>query len=170
MLQRPESHEYAPFFADYISTVPNEEIFTFLQRQGEEIAALFAQVTEEQSSHRYAEGKWSLKEVLGHITDTERVMSYRLMRIARGDTTPLPGFDQDVLIENGSLSEFKLTTLLAEFQAVRQASICLLYTIPASAWLRTGNVSGRDVTARSLAYIIAGHSQHHLHIVKERYI
>ncbi|MEW9699194.1 DinB family protein [Paenibacillus sp. SI8] len=170
MPKRPESHEYAPYFSTYIDVVPNEDYSPFLRNQLTAITALFTGLTEDQGEGRYAPGKWSLKEVLGHMTDTERVMSYRMMRIARGDTTILPGFDQDVLIENGNFEQFSLQTLLADFAAVRQATFSLLATIPESAWLRSGNVSGRDVTARSLAYIIAGHAQHHLNIIQDKYL
>ncbi|MBD0380777.1 DinB family protein [Paenibacillus sedimenti] len=170
MLQRPDRNEYAPYFSTYIDAVPDEDYDQFLRNQLDEVKDLFSQLSEEKGEGRYAPGKWSLKEVLGHMTDTERVMSYRMMRIARGDFTKLPGFDQDILIANGSFSEFTLKALLEDFVAVRKATFTLLGTIPDSAWERTGNVSERDVTARSLAYIIAGHAQHHLNVIQQRYL
>jgi hypothetical protein len=167
---RPDKQEYASYFSTYIDLVPDEGYDQFLRDQLTELTALFAQVSEEQGEGRYAPGKWSLKEVLGHMADTERVMSYRMMRIARGDSTKLPGFDQDVLIENGHFGEFSLQALLEDFVAVRHATFTLLATIAETAWLRSGNVSDKDVTVRSLAYIIAGHTQHHLNIIRHKYL
>ncbi|MFD0695064.1 DinB family protein [Paenibacillus sp. GCM10027628] len=170
MLQKPESHEYISYFSTYIDTVPEGDYDQFLHNQLHVITSLFTQLSEEQGEHRYAAGKWSLKEVLGHMTDTERVMSYRMLRIARGDTTNLPGFDQDLFMANGSFSELTLASLLADFIAVRQATFTLLTTISEAAWLRKGSTSNHEITARSLAYIIAGHAQHHLNVIQQRYL
>lgn len=168
MLKRPEKEEYAQYYEAYVSKVPDGDYAAFLQSQLEEITALFAKFDDEKGLYRYAPGKWSLKEVLGHITDTERVMSYRMLRIARGDTTQLPGFDQDVFIANTSFDEMPIADLLQDFQAVRQSTFTLLKTITDSAWTRLGNASTYDITARALAYVIAGHAQHHLAVVQER--
>lgn len=170
MLKRPGKDEYAPYYETYISKVPDEDYEVFLKRQLDEIQAVFGNFNDEKGLYRYAEGKWSLKEVLGHITDTERVMSYRMLRIARGDSTVLPGFDQDVFIANTSFDEVSIEVLLQDFKAVRQATLTLLQTIADSAWLREGNVSTFDITARGLAYVIAGHAEHHVSIVQERYL
>lgn len=170
MLKRPEKEEYAPYYETYINKVPDGDYVSFLQSQLEEITALYTKFDEEKGLHRYAPGKWSLKEVLGHITDTERVMSYRMLRIARGDTTKLPGFDQDVFIANTSFDEVSIEDLLHDFQAVRQSTFTLLQTIADSAWSRAGNASTYDITARALAYVIAGHAQHHISVVQERYV
>ncbi|MDD9267469.1 DinB family protein [Paenibacillus sp. GCM10023248] len=170
MLKRPEASEYNSYYEMYISKVPDGDYETFLRRQLEEITGFFSGLTEEQGLARYAPGKWSLKELLGHMTDTERVMSYRMLRVARGDTTKLPGFDQDIFIENGSFDHVPLADLIADFQAVRQATFTLLTTIGVSAWPRVGNASTYDITARALAYVIAGHAEHHLGIARERYV
>lgn len=169
MLKRPESNEYAPHFETYISKVPNGDYEAFLRNQLEQISSHFSQLTDEQGLARYAPGKWSLKEVLGHMTDTERIMSYRMLRIARGDTTPLPGFDEVTFVENGSFDQVSLTDLIADFQAVRQATFTLLTTIDESAWPRAGSASTFDITARALAYVLAGHAEHHLSVIRERY-
>ncbi|MDU0199795.1 DinB family protein [Paenibacillus sp. MAH-36] len=170
MLKRPGKDEYAPYYEQYISKVTDEEYEVFLDRQRDEILALFGDIDEEKARYRYAPGKWSLKEVLGHITDTERVMSYRMLRISRGDSTLLPGFDQDVFVANTSFDELSIEDLLNDFKAVRQATLTLRRTIADSAWSRQANVSTFDITARGLAYVIAGHAEHHLTIVKERYL
>ncbi|UKS30770.1 DinB family protein [Paenibacillus sp. HWE-109] len=170
MLKRPNHEEYSPYFEGYISQVPEGDYQAFLQSQLDEIVAIYAQMTDEQALLRYAPGKWSLKELLGHITDTERVMSYRMLRIARGDTTNLPGFDQDVFIANAAFDDIAVADLLRDFQAVRQATFTLLTTIQEAAWPRLGVSNSSAMSARALAYIVAGHAQHHLNVIQARYI
>ncbi|GFZ95408.1 hypothetical protein GCM10008018_47240 [Paenibacillus marchantiophytorum] len=170
MLQRPNHEEYSPYFEGYISQVPEGDYQAFLQSQLDEIIGIYAQMTDEQALLRYAPGKWSLKELLGHITDTERVMSYRMLRIARGDTTNLPGFDQDVFIANAAFDDIAVADLLRDFQAVRQATFTLLTTIQEAAWPRLGVSNSTAMSARALAYIVAGHAQHHLNVIQARYI
>ena len=143
---------------------------SILNSQEKALVSLFSQLNEEQALSRYAPGKWSLKEVLAHITDTERIMSYRLLRIARGDTTDLPGFDQDIFIANTSFDEVALTDLVKDFQAVRQATLTLLPTISEAAWTRLGTANTFAISARALAYVIAGHAQHHLNVVEQKYL
>ncbi|BBH18871.1 hypothetical protein Back11_02160 [Paenibacillus baekrokdamisoli] len=168
MLQRPKQNEYDPYFLTYIDIVPDGDILHFLQLQQNQVNALFGKLSQEQGELRYKPGKWRLKEVLGHISDSERVMSYWMISIARGDKTKLLGYDQDVFINKGSFGKCSLKELLADFQAVRQATFSLLTTIAETAWLRAGNVVNKDVTARALLYIIAGHTEHHLNVIKIR--
>ena len=123
----------------------------------------------ERAEYRYAEGKWSVKEALGHIIDTERIMSYRALRVGRNDATDLPGFEQDPFVEFGGFRGRTLADLLAEFRAVRVATLCLLRGMPGEAWARTGRADGKAVTARALAWIIAGHERYHAGIYRERY-
>lgn len=170
MLQRPSSEEYSPYLAGYISQVPEGDYATFLRSQLDVVVTLVSQISDEQGVSRYAPGKWSLKEVLGHMTDTERIMSYRMLRIARGDTTNLPGFDQDLFITNTSFDELSIEDLLNDFQAVRQATLSLLKTISESAWSRKGNASNHVISARALAYVIAGHANHHLGVIQDKYV
>ncbi|NQX65070.1 DinB family protein [Paenibacillus alba] len=170
MLQRPDQEEYNSYFETYISQVPEGDYHSFLQNQLDTIIALFAEMSEEKALLRYAPDKWSLKELLIHITDTERIMSYRMLRIARGDTTSLPGFDQDIFIANTNFDVLSIRDLLQDFQAVRQATFTLLTTIAESAWERRGVSSDHPISARALAYIIAGHAQHHLNVVHTRYL
>ncbi|MBT2288510.1 DinB family protein [Paenibacillus albidus] len=166
MLQRPEHNEYDPYFSIYINYIPYGDIILFLQQQRNQINALFTELSEEQGKLRYAPGKWNSKEVLGHITDSERVMSYWMLSVARGDTTNLPGYDQDMFVNNRSFGDCTLAELITDFQAVRQATLSLLTTIRESDWLRAGMVVNKDVTARTLLYIIAGHTEHHLNLIK----
>ncbi|KRF12045.1 DinB family protein [Paenibacillus sp. Soil787] len=169
MLQRPGCEEYSPFFTGYICQVPEGDYLSFLHGQLDAVDALFSPITDEQGLYRYEPGKWSLKEILGHMTDTERIMSYRMLRIARGDTTNLPGFDQDVYITNASFDELSMEDLLKDFQAVRQATFSLLQTISEAAWSRKGIANNNEISARAIAYVIAGHAQHHLGVIQQKY-
>ncbi|UJF31297.1 DinB family protein [Paenibacillus hexagrammi] len=171
MLNRPDSTEYYPYVSGYIHLVPDGDYISYLAKQLEELNALFAEVSEEQGSYAYAPGKWSIKEIIGHITDTERVMSYRLLRIARGDSDiSLPGFDQDSFIQSAAFSELTLETLLADFRAVRKATLTLLTTITDQAWLRKGLVNDNEISARAIAYTLAGHAQHHMNVLRDKYL
>ncbi|KRE69417.1 DinB family protein [Paenibacillus sp. Soil750] len=170
MLQRPSHDEYSSYYTGYIGLVPEGDYVSILNSQEKALVSLFSQLTEEQALSRYAPGKWSLKEVLAHITDTERIMSYRLLRIARGDTTDLPGFDQDIFIANTSFDDVALTDLVKDFQAVRQATLALMPTITETAWTRLGTANTFAISARAIAYVIAGHAQHHLNIVEQKYL
>ncbi|KQX46512.1 MULTISPECIES: DinB family protein [unclassified Paenibacillus] len=169
MLQRPGSEEYSPFFTGYISQVPEGDYLSFLHSQVDAVIALFSPINDEQGLYRYEPGKWSLKEVLGHMTDTERILSYRMLRIARGDTTNLPGFDQDLFVTHTSFDELSMEDLLNDFQAVRHATFTLLKTITEAAWSRKGIANNNEISARALAYVIAGHAQHHLSVVQQKY-
>ncbi|MCY9666571.1 DinB family protein [Paenibacillus alginolyticus] len=169
MLQRPDSEEYSPYFTGYINQVPEGDYLSILHSQLDAIVDLFSPINNEQGLYRYEPGKWSLKEVLGHITDTERIMSYRMLRIARGDTTNLPGFDQDLYITNTSFDELSMEDLLNDFKAVRQATFTLLKTISEAAWLRKGIANNNEISARALAFVIAGHAQHHLGVIQQKY-
>jgi uncharacterized damage-inducible protein DinB len=126
-------------------------------------------LTEEQAAHRYAEGKWSLKQLLGHVTDTERIMAYRLLCISRGDQTPLPGFDENTYVRGAAFDSHVLSDLLAEFTAVRRATMALVRGLSPEQLQRVGTANGGGVSAAGLVYLIAGHARHHLNIVRERY-
>ncbi|RNB87419.1 DinB family protein [Brevibacillus fluminis] len=170
MNQRPAAEDHSAYYGQYIGLVPDGEISEILVDQHEEMTRFLSELTEEQASHRYEEGKWSIKEVIGHIADTERVMCYRLLRIARGDQTALPGFDQDLFMEGISFDAYSVADLLEDYSAVRRATLTLLRGLPAEAWDRKGVVSDNNTTANALAYVIAGHELHHMNIIKERYL
>ena len=168
-LVRPEPGEYPPFYETYVSKVQGGDVLAQLESQRLQTAQLFAASTERDGNFRYAPGKWSIKEVVGHLSDSERIFSYRALRIARGDQTPLPGFEQEDYIKNGNFAEQSLADLVQEYGLVRAATLALLRSFNADAWGRRGIASDKPVTVRALAFIIAGHELHHRELLKERY-
>lgn len=166
---RPQSDEYAPYYETYVSLIPGDDIVTVLEAQRVQMAQLLAARSEREGNFRYAPGKWSVKEVIGHICDAERIFAYRLLRIARGDETPLASFEQNDYIAPGAFGERTLADLAAEFAAVRAATLTLVQSLTAEAWVRRGTASEKTVSARALAYIIAGHEVHHRKILDEKY-
>lgn len=169
MSSRPDATEYAPFYAAYVAGVPEEDVLAALRASGRELAATLASIPESRAGHRYAEGKWSVREVVGHLIDAERIFSYRALRVARGDTTPLPAFDENDYVRTAGSDARMLTALVDELALVRESSLRLFESLPADAWMRRGVASGREVTVRALAYITAGHARHHHRILRERY-
>jgi uncharacterized damage-inducible protein DinB len=169
-IARPDATEHAPYYAKYIEKVPAGDLLAILERQRKETAALLKSIPEAKATNRYAPGKWSIKEVVGHVNDAERVFAYRAMRIARGDATPLASFDQDPYVASGKFDSRPLADLAAEFDAIRRATLALFKSLDADTAARRGTASGNGVSARALAYIIAGHERHHMDIVKERYL
>jgi hypothetical protein len=166
---RPLEDEYSPYFGKYIALLPDEDILYLLETQMRATVALLAEVAEEQAEHRYAAGKWSVKEVVGHLSDTERVMSYRALRIARGDATPLPGFDENAYVAQADFGARTLQELVAELEGIRRATLLLLRGLPEQAWARRGRANDTEVSVRAVAYIIAGHELHHRQILVSRY-
>ncbi|KZE80166.1 hypothetical protein AV654_14360 [Paenibacillus elgii] len=169
MLKRPEQNEYDPYFSRYIELMPEDDILAFLDRQRNRINVFFGHLSEEQGSYRHERGKWGFKEVLGHISDSERVMSYWMLSLARGDTMKLLGYDQDTYVNNGCFGEHTIPELLVDFEAVRQATRTLMTTIAETDWLRAGHVADKAVTARSLLYVMVGHTEHHLHVIQQQF-
>jgi len=149
--------------------VPGGDVIAQLESQRLQTAQFFAASTERDGNFRYAPDKWTIKEVVGHLSDSERVFSYRAMRIARGDQTPLPGFEQNDYVKNGNFAEQSLADLVAEFGFVRASTLALFRSLNAEAWIRRGTASNNPVTVRALAFIIAGHELHHREILKDRY-
>lgn len=170
MLQRPEKNEYPNYYVPYVDLVPEDDLVQLLKENLQKTVSLFNGISEEVGLHRYAPGKWSIKEVLGHITDTERIMSYRLLRVGRGDQTPLAGFNENDYVQAAQTNNLSLKTILEDFKATRNATISLIQNIPAEAWENIGNANGMPITTRAIAYIIAGHQIHHCKIVEERYL
>jgi hypothetical protein len=167
---KPASQEYSPYYAGYVALVPPGDIIATLRDQATATLALLAGLSDHQASHAYAPGKWSVKSVIGHLADAERVFTYRALRFARRDETPLPGYDEKDYAGAAGCDERSLAGLLAEFAAVRQATIALLEGLPADAWSRAGQANGALVTVRALAWIAAGHELHHRRILQERYL
>lgn len=170
MQTRPGPDEYADFYAGYIEHVPDGDILAILQDQRRSIPTFLRGLSPEQADHRYAPGKWSVKEAIGHMTDTERVMGYRALRIARGDRTPLPGYDQDDYVETAGFADRALPALVAEFERVREATSSLFRGLGDATWDLRGTANGQEVSVRGLAYIIAGHAAHHMEIIRTRYL
>lgn len=168
-MKRPEATEYADYYSKYISKVPGEDVVDVLESERRQMLQLFSGRTEQDGSFRYAPEKWTVKEVLGHITDAERVFTYRALRIGRGDKTPLPGFEQEDFVKNGGFAARTLADLAEEFGAVRNASITLFRSFDEEALSRRGVASQKEVTVRGLGFMIAGHQIHHRMILEERY-
>ena len=169
-MSRPEKNEYAEYYETYVSLVEETDVVSALENQLAEIENLFAGIAEEKGAYAYAEGKWSIKELVGHMIDGERIFSYRALRISRSDLTPIEGFEQDGYIENANFNAAKLSDMLEEFALLRRANILLFKNLSAEAWSRTGTASGWEFSVRALAYIIAGHVRHHTNILKTRYL
>jgi uncharacterized damage-inducible protein DinB len=170
MFQRPVKHEYPDYYVPYVDLVPEGDIVQLLNENLQKTVSLFEGLSEEASLKRYAPDKWSIKEVLGHITDTERIMSYRLLRIGRGDETPLAGFNENDYVQAAKTNNLSLSTIIDDFKTVRNATITLIKNTPREAWANKGNANGMEITTRAIAYIIAGHEMHHRKIVEERYL
>ncbi len=168
--KRPEKSEYAVYFEKYVALVPGGDFLQILEDQHSTLQRLLSPLTDEQANFRYAPDKWSIKEVLGHISDAERIFAYRLLRIARGDQTPLASFEQDPYITAGNFGARKLSDLLEEFSSVRQATITLVRSLDAKSWMRRGTASQKEITALALGFIIAGHDRHHRMILEDRYL
>jgi uncharacterized damage-inducible protein DinB len=167
---RPETTEYAEFYAGYVGLVPEDDIIKVLDAQNGELRSLFSQFPEEKGSFAYAEGKWTVKQLLSHIIDSERVFAYRFLRISRGDATPLPGFDQDVFVNGADAHARTLASLIDEFEHQRRSNVLMIAATDEEQLQRAGTASNAAVSARALAWIMAGHVRHHLNILKERYI
>ena len=170
MLKRPESNEYAAFFAVYIDKVPAGDLLDLLEQQLEGTISLVRNLTETELSYRYAPDKWSIKQILGHMADTERILSYRLLRVARGDRTALPGFDEDAFVAGASFDSDSLEDLIVGYSVVRAATLSLLKALKPEAYLRIGIVNNHDISSRALAYVISGHELHHRKVLIERYL
>jgi hypothetical protein len=165
----PDASEYAPYYGRYISLVSGD-ILAALEDQPRETMALLSTLTEAQAQFRYAPDKWSIKEILGHVIDTERIFAYRALRIARNDATPMEGYEQDDYVRNGDFDRCALADLLDEFTCVRRATLSLLQKLTPEAWLRRGIANKNEVSVRALAYIIAGHELHHRKVLEEQYL
>ena len=169
VIARPEAGEYNPYYGRYISLVAGEDILNALEEQRRQTLLLLSGRDEADGDYRYAPGKWTVKEVLGHMCDTERVFAYRALRIARGDQTPMEGFEQDDYVRNGPFAQRPLCDLIEEYIAVRRATLSLLRNLDEAAWMRRGIANKNEVTVRALAYTIAGHELHHRRILEEKY-
>lgn len=170
LTNRPATDEYAPYYHKYVAEVPEGDIVDILRAQRAAAVRLIGGIHERQAAHRYAPGKWTIAELIGHVIDTERVFTYRAVAFARGDRTPLPSMDQDVWAAGSNAGTRSLPSLLEEYQAVRAATIALFGSLGAREFARDGVASDNRVTVRGLAWITAGHERHHMTILRERYL
>ena len=166
---RPAADEFAPYYGTYINKVADGDIVATLKAQIGPTLDFLRGIPESRGGHRYAEGKWSIREVVGHLSDAERIFGYRALRFARADATALPGFDENEFMRQSRLDDRSLASLIAEFEAVRTASVALFDGLFPEEWTRHGSASGKDVSVRALAWIMAGHEVHHVEVLKSRY-
>jgi|SRR5215212_5063424 len=169
-MQRPSDTDYAAAFAGYVSLVAEEDVLSAIEQQSSETQRLISSLDEARASYRYAEGKWSVKEVIGHVTDAERVFGYRALCIARGDQNSLPGFDENAYMRNANFDSWRLGDLAESYALVRRANIVLFRNLADDAWDRRGVANNNPITVRALAFILAGHERHHLKVLRERYL
>ena len=169
MNQKPQTGEYAPYYETYISKVPEGDIIAVLEKQHKEMTDFLENIQKDKSNFSYAPGKWSVKEVIGHINDVERVFGYRALRISRKDETPIPGFEQDDYVANSNLKNIPIGDSIKEFSFLRQGNLMMFKSFADEMWLNKGIASNNNVTVRAIAYIIAGHADHHIGVLKEKY-
>ena len=166
---RPGAGEAAPYYSRYIDRIPDEDVVAVLEAQIGQTVAILERISEERSRHRYEAGKWSLREMMSHVNDTERVFAFRAFWFARGFESPLPDYDQDVCARAAQADEVPWARHIEEFRAVRKATVAFFRNLPAEAWPRHGIASGNRFTVRALAYILAGHVSHHMAVLRDRY-
>lgn len=170
MTGHPLESEYAPYYSGYIAQVTEPEILPVLRSQTDALDVLLGRVAPERETYRYAEGKWSIREMVGHLIDGERVFGYRAFSIARGDQNNMPGFDQDEYMLRAPYNQIELEDLLSEFRLVRLSNIAMLRTLDEEAWMRIGTANDAQVSVRALVFIMAGHVRHHMAVLRERYL
>jgi DinB family protein len=168
--QRPATDEYAPYFERYISLIPDQDVLKAIEKQLPATVAFLRSIPAERAGFRYAPEKWTVREVIGHVIDAERVFAYRALCFARGDSAELPGFDENAYVQNASFDQQALDDLIEEFEHVRESNLFLFRHLETPAWERTGVSNGDRISVRALAYIIAGHVEHHLQVLRERYL
>ena len=166
----PDETEYAPYYLTYVSKVPAGDVRQLLEKQARDAKAVFSAISDERSLHRYAPGKWSIREMIHHVNDAERVFTHRALWFARGLGPELPSYDQDIAATVANANATPWPAIVEEYGAIRAASLALFRSLPDDAWERRGVASGNPVTVRALAYIVCGHTAHHLQILKERYL
>ena len=170
MLTKPLPEEYPEYYNNYIESMPETGILEYLEKQTKEVLNLYKGIPEEKLLYAYAEGKWSIKEVLAHLLDSEIVMGYRSLTYARKDKTNLPMYDHDEYVKTGSFANLNSSLLINHYSVVRESNLLLFKSFNDKVWFEEGNTGGKNFTTRTIPYITAGHTQHHLNILKERYL
>lgn len=169
-MNRPLESEYAPYYQGYVNRVSENEILPVLRSQMDDLDVLLDRVVPEKETYRYAEGKWSIREIVGHLIDGERVFGYRAFCIARGEKQNLPGFDQDDYMLTAPYNNIELDDLLSELRLIRLGNIAMFRTLDEESWSRVGTANENQVTVRAIAFIMAGHVRHHMNVLRERYL
>lgn len=166
---RPDPNDYAAFYANYVALVPEDDVLSAIETQSSETQKLISSIDDARGAYRYEEGKWSIKEVFGHVTDAERVFGYRALCISRGDQNSLPGFDENAYMRHANFDSWKIGDLAEMYALNRRANIVFFKNLTEEAWDRRGTANNSPVTVRALAFIIAGHERHHMKVLRERY-
>lgn len=169
LVGRPEPSEYAPYYDRYISLISGSDILATLESQRRQTMLLLSGRDEDDGNARYAPDKWTAKEVLGHVCDSERILAYRALRIARGDRTPIEGYEQDDYVRNGPYGRVALAEVIEDYIAVRRATLTLLRNLDEAAWRQRGIANKNEVSVRAIAYLMAGHELHHRRVLEEKY-
>lgn len=169
-MKRPDADEYLPYYETYIRLVGDGDVVARLESQMKDTVALIGKIPDSRGTYRYAPGKWSINEVIGHLIDAERMFASRALRFARGDKTPLPGFEQDDYVAGGNFDDYPLSDLLAEYETVRKGTCFLFRHMSEEATTRRGVANGAEISVRALAYIAAGHELHHRGVIEEKYL
>ena len=169
-MNRPVETEYAPYYQDYINQVNETDVMAVLRSEIDDLDVLLNRVPAEKETHAYAEGKWTIRQIVGHLIDGERVFGYRAFCIARGEKQNLPGFEQDDYLRTAPYNNIDLEDLLSEMRLVRLANIAMFRTLDEAAWSRVGIANNNEVTVRAIAFIMAGHLRHHMKVLREKYL
>lgn len=169
-MKRPEISEFDPYYNTYISLIEGDDVLPVLNSQSDKLRSVFSGVGEDRGVYAYGEGKWTVKELLSHIIDGERIFAYRVLRISRGDETPIEGFEQDGYIENSNANGRSFSDLLDEFDLLRRSNMLMFRSMSSAGGSRLGTANEKPVSVRALAYIMAGHVEHHIRILQDRYL
>ena len=169
-MNRPNESEYAPYYQGYVDQVSENDIMAVLRGELDELDVLLSRVPAEKEKYAYADGKWTIREIIGHLIDGERVFGYRALCIARGEKQNLPGFDQNDYMLTAPYNHIELEDLLSELRLVRLSNIAMFRSLDEEAWNRVGTANGNEITLRALAFIMGGHVRHHMNVLKERYL
>ncbi len=170
MIKRPNESEFPEFYHTYIKQIPDVDIIEFLEKQKRLFVGLVDSIPEDQLLYRYAEGKWTIKQVIGHIIDTERIMAFRALVFSRGERQAIPGFDENEYVEKGAFNKKEITSLIDEFLTLRASNLAMIKNFDENMALKKGNANDFWFSVRSLVYIIAGHTEHHMQVIKSKYL
>ena len=168
-MERPSPNEYSPYHAGYIALVPDGDVIAMMRAQADELAAIAGRVPRDRETFAYAPEKWSVRQVFGHLGDGERIFAYRALCVSRGDVTPLPGFDENFYVAHANFASRPLSDLTDELLLTRRANVRMFESFDDATWRQTGNANGAPVTVNAIAWIITGHTRHHLNVLRDRY-